>query len=308
MGGGHQSDARTVGVCYAGGCLMEDINLMREFVRLVECRNYTLVAKEFFVSQPTMTKHVQRLEAEFGTPLVLRTTHAVEITDAGLAVCEGFRQIIADYEHMVDRVEATRRGAAGQLRLGVLYHGLAELVLPLVAKFSSLHPEVQVSFVSCQSHEAYEALLAEKLDVAVVLENDSVAGVDFVATSRPRLLCAVGSASELACREAIARDEVAPLDWHYLSRDITLSMVERLGLPYRRLVAMENIDELPVSLSKPGSFTVLDEHLDGKLGPGVKLVPFDPPLARASYGVACRAADARSAVRSFMEMASDLAF
>ena len=53
---------------------MDDIGLMRQYVRLVECRNFTLVAKEFYLSQPAMTKRVKRLEREFGCELIARST------------------------------------------------------------------------------------------------------------------------------------------------------------------------------------------------------------------------------------------
>ena len=283
---------------------MEDINLMREYVRLVECRNFTLVAKEFYLSQPTVTKHVQRLEREFGCTLVERDTHTVSITEAGLALYDGFKQLIADYDRMVMGIDRINRGKNGSLRLGVLYHGIAELVMPLVSNYSAKYPNTEIPFVSCQGHEAYRALREGDLDVAVVCESDSQEGIDFVPTKEVELFCVVGKESPLWQRDTVTGDDLVNLDWVYLLNNISLGMIEDLHLPYGRLVGEGNIDALPLSLANPQTFTVLDECLDGKLGKTLRFIPFGCPVKHGLYGVACRSDDERPLVWDFMESCS----
>lgn len=285
---------------------MEDINLMREYIRLVECRNFTLVAKEFFVSQPTVTKHVQRLEREFGAKLMERTTHAVEVTDAGLAAYEGCRRIIEEYDKMTGSIARVRRGDARQLRLGVLYHGIAELALPLVALLAERHPDIEVTFVSCQSNEGYDRLREGTLDAAIVHEFDRLDGLDYVPTSSPERYCVVTSDNELMGGDCVSLDELERLDLVYLSRDFSLSMIESLGVPYHRCVPVENIDALPMELARSGGYTVLDAHLKGKLGPSLAFIPFETPIQHESYGVACRSDDDRPMVWDLMDAASEL--
>ena len=64
---------------------MDFIQRTRLFQRAAETRSFSAVAREFDTTQPTVSKQVAALERELGTPLFLRTTAGLRLTDAAIA-------------------------------------------------------------------------------------------------------------------------------------------------------------------------------------------------------------------------------
>lgn len=56
---------------------------LREFLTLAKTLSFSNAAKELFISQSVLTRHIRELEKEFGAELFLRTTHEVALTEAG---------------------------------------------------------------------------------------------------------------------------------------------------------------------------------------------------------------------------------
>lgn len=147
------------------GVPMEDINLMREYVRLVECRNFTLVAKEFFLSQPTVSKRLKRMEDELGVTLIERGSKSVAPTEEGMLAYQAFKDIIARYDALETSLDVLNRERTGILSIGVLYHGVDELTAPFVSEFKKVCPNVKVRYVPCQNYQVAERLASEEIDV-----------------------------------------------------------------------------------------------------------------------------------------------
>lgn len=60
-----------------------DIEYLKEFIALSTTLNYLEAAENLFISQPTLTRHIQALESELGAPLFIRTPRKVELSDFG---------------------------------------------------------------------------------------------------------------------------------------------------------------------------------------------------------------------------------
>ena len=62
---------------------MDRLDAIRVFVRVVESGSFSAVARELGVGQPTVSKQIAALERYLGAQLLMRTSHAVKLTDAG---------------------------------------------------------------------------------------------------------------------------------------------------------------------------------------------------------------------------------
>lgn len=56
------------------------IEYLREYVRLAQTLSFTKTADEFYITQPTLSKHVQLMERELGASLLVRSTHETTLT------------------------------------------------------------------------------------------------------------------------------------------------------------------------------------------------------------------------------------
>ena len=285
-----------------------DIQAMREFVDLEECRSFTAVARKHFMSQPAVTKHVQALERELGTQLVLRSSREVEFTEAGLASAESFRTILAEYEGLVRKVDSIERTMRGELRIGVLYYGIADLTQPFVDAFLKEHQDVEVTYVSCQNYQVLDAMDEYRIDVGVALDyNPRVGGYGFKPVHRLRPVVCVSEDSPLAALETVCLGDL---------RDYTVLLLANEGLDFEEIHralgckaarSAVQIDMVPMFLrTDPTAFSLTNDELVGKLGPGLEYRPLRGYALGTYYGYVYRPDDARPAVRAFLDILPDI--
>jgi LysR family transcriptional regulator, hydrogen peroxide-inducible genes activator len=115
-----------------------EFDQLRYFLRVAELKSFTRAATELFVSQPALSRSIQRLEETLGMPLLVRKARSLELTDAGSLLQSRARQIIAILEDT--QAEISDDGQSGRLRIGAI-PTVAPYFLPeVLGSFSSQYP------------------------------------------------------------------------------------------------------------------------------------------------------------------------
>jgi DNA-binding transcriptional LysR family regulator len=137
------------------------------FVRTVETGSFSKVAREFGLSQPSVSRTVAALEERLGVKLLTRTTRQLSLTDAGEALLSRAREALAG----VEEAENAARGAdrlSGILRVALpATYGVRQIV-PLLPAFLERHPLLKIDLMMS---DRYENLVAEGADMALRLGN-----------------------------------------------------------------------------------------------------------------------------------------
>jgi DNA-binding transcriptional LysR family regulator len=157
------------------------------FVRAAETGSFSRVAREFRVSQPSVSRMVASIEARLGVKLLLRTTRKVTPTEAGAVFLERARKILGD----LDDAENAARGAdslRGVLRIAMSGAFGTREVIPSLPVFLAQHPQLRVELLMS---DRTDDLIAEGADVALRLGplGDSGFGARLLAKA-PRLAVA----------------------------------------------------------------------------------------------------------------------
>lgn len=165
------------------------------FVRAAETGSFSRVAREFGVSQPSVSRMVASLETRIGVKLLLRTTRQVTLTDAGTTFLERTRQVLGD----LDEAENIARGVdslSGLLRIALSGAFGVREVIPHLPAFLAQHPKLKIEL---QMSDRAEDLVAEGADMALRLGalTDSSFGARLLGRA-PRL--AVASPAYLTAR------------------------------------------------------------------------------------------------------------
>lgn len=157
------------------------------FVRAAETGNFSKVAREFGVSQPSVSRMVASLETRLGVKLLLRSTRRVALTDAGAVFLERSRRILGDLD---EAAHAARGVDSLQGVLRVVMSGAfgTREVIPRLPAFLARHPRLAVELLIS---DRTDDLVAEGADVALRLGRlaDSAFGARLLA-SAPRLVVA----------------------------------------------------------------------------------------------------------------------
>ncbi|TGQ30037.1 LysR family transcriptional regulator [Mesorhizobium sp. M00.F.Ca.ET.216.01.1.1] len=135
------------------------------FVRTVETGSFSKVAREFGLSQPSVSRTVAALEERLGVKLLTRTTRQLSLTDAGEALLPRARDALAG----VEEAESAARGAdrlSGTLRVALSQGFGARQIVPRLPAFLDNHPLLKIDLMMS---DLYENLIAEGADMALRL-------------------------------------------------------------------------------------------------------------------------------------------
>lgn len=89
-------------------------------VTLADCCNYTKAADLLFITQPTLSQQIQKLEQEIGFPLFIRTTRMVTLTPEGEIMVKEMREILSRMNHLIDMSRNINPNSSGIIRFGIM--------------------------------------------------------------------------------------------------------------------------------------------------------------------------------------------
>jgi DNA-binding transcriptional LysR family regulator len=126
--------------------LGHDVELrhLEHFVTVAEESSFTRAAARLHLVQSTLSASIRSLERELGARLFDRSTHHVELTEAGRALLPEAQTVLADVEAARDAVTAAHGGLRGTVRVGIM-HSLALIdVAGAMVRYRAERPQVQI--------------------------------------------------------------------------------------------------------------------------------------------------------------------
>jgi DNA-binding transcriptional LysR family regulator len=151
---------------------MLDVTRLRVLDAFARLGSVTAAAKELHYTQPTVSHHLARLEAETGAQLLQRAGRGVRLTPAGELLADRAAEIIGRID-VADAELAAHVGLnAGRVRLASFSSVIESLVPRAVAALTSKHPGLQIGLTNTQPPEALELLRTGKIDVAIIFRYD----------------------------------------------------------------------------------------------------------------------------------------
>lgn len=140
---------------------------LKYFVAIVETGSVTKAAERCYISQPSISQQLNKLEDSVGKPLFIRAKGKLIITDAGKVMYEQALAILANVEQTKQRIHNLDENSGGALALGIL-PTLAPFILPLALSFlSKKYPEARVTVREDISDKIIDGLACGELDIII---------------------------------------------------------------------------------------------------------------------------------------------
>lgn len=145
------------------------ITQLQYILAVDEHRHFAAAAASCFVTQPTLSMQIQKLEEELGMKFFDRSRQPVVPTPMGELVLEHARRVIREVQLLEDVVKEKQGLIHGELRLGII-PTLAPYLLPLfLPSFLKNYPELQLKVKEMTTDNLVEALIKGHLDMALVV-------------------------------------------------------------------------------------------------------------------------------------------
>ena len=138
-------------------------------VALDNCRHFATAADRCFVTQPTLSMQVQKLEEELGIKIFDRSKQPVIPTEAGREIIEQAKKILAQKTIMTDITQLRKGVMTGELRIGII-PTLAPYLLPLfVQGFNKKYPQVKLVVNEMMTEYIVQRLREGRIDVGILV-------------------------------------------------------------------------------------------------------------------------------------------
>lgn len=281
----------------------------RVFYQVARRGNITQAAAALYSSQPNVTHAVKLLEEELGCKLFLRTNKGVQLTPEGELLYSHVAPAMEHIRRAEEELRLTTRLRMGSISIGASEVALHCFLLPILRRFRSAYPGIQIRVNNSATPQAVRALETGMVDLAVVTTPVELGGhlrrLD-LRKFREVAVCSPGLG--LFPARPITPEELAEYPLISLSRDtMTYGLYENWfresGLPFRPDIEVATADQiLPLVKNDLGIGFVTEYFLPQEAG-AVRKLALTKPLPERSICLLEQSARPLSpAARKFREL------
>jgi DNA-binding transcriptional LysR family regulator len=201
---------------------MDQLRALRYFCKVAEDGSFTRAAEAFSVPPSSLSRRVAALEDSLGATLLKRTTRAVQLTEIGQLYFQQAKDILYQLEQSDEVVRSYQAKPMGQLRISAMTGFGERLVVPLLAEFKTLYPDITLDL---SLSDAVSNLGRDDVDIAIrggYAPNERVQAIrlmgnEFIPVASPGYLKEMGtptSGLELTQHRGLFyRTPVGPSPW-----------------------------------------------------------------------------------------------
>ncbi len=276
---------------------------LRYLVAVADQRHFGRAAAHCFVSQPTLSAQLKKLEQSLGVQLIERAPNNVSLTPAGEQIVARARRILEASDEVVTLARSQRDPLAGTLSLALLptiAPYLLPRVLPAIKK--SL-PRLELRLYEHQTAPMLEKLHGGELDVGILALPVELGGLTARELYREPFLVALPERHALAARDTLRvadlkGEKLLLLEDGHCLRDQALEVCSRVGVRDSQDFRATSLETLRQMVATGAGITLLPE-LAGRgayrNARGVVLRPFARPAPVRHIGALWRKTSARGA-------------
>mgnify|MGYP000430336669 CR=1 FL=1 len=146
-------------------------------IAVAEYKNFTIAAEKCFVTQPTLSMQIQKLEGELDIIIFDRGKKPIALTDVGAKIIQQSKKIVSESEKMQDVVDKDRGVIEGNFKIGIVPTIMPTLLPIFLDELVNKYPMLKVSFYESPTSELINQLKNNRLDLIIAstpLEDDEL--------------------------------------------------------------------------------------------------------------------------------------
>ncbi|WP_145169332.1 LysR family transcriptional regulator [Rubripirellula lacrimiformis] len=221
-----------------------EFDQLRYFLRVAGRANFTRAAEDLAISQPALSRSIQKLEEELGQPVFQRKARSVSLTEAGVLLQSRAQQVLTIIEDT--KAEITDDGQSGRVRVGAI-PTIAPYFLPnLLQQFSSEFPKAHLIVQENTTDALIKSCTQNEIDLAILALPVSTKYLGVAELFEEELLLVLPPDHPLVQKSKIRLSDIEPLPFvllgeaHCLSDNIVTFCRQRSFQP----VAVERTSQL----------------------------------------------------------------
>ena len=194
---------------------------------LARTGSFTQTARELHLTQSGISHSMKALEHEAGCRLLDRLGKKVVLTQAGEQLLQHAEKILAEMAAARDSLSALGKWGKGRLRLGASTTACQHLIPPVLREFKESFPDHVINLEPGDTPALVDALLKHRIDLALTLEAEGEAQLEFHPLFTDELFFVVSAAHPWARNDRVERAEIPRQNYIlYSKRSVTFRLIE----------------------------------------------------------------------------------
>ncbi|NVJ88166.1 MAG: hydrogen peroxide-inducible genes activator [Flavobacteriaceae bacterium] len=153
------------------------ITQLKYVLSVAEHQNFTVAAEHSFVTQPTLSMQIQKLEDELDIQIFNRSKKPIELTEVGEKIVQQAKVIVDESNRIIDIVHQQKGFIGGEFKLGIIPTIMPTLLPMFLNNFTKKYPKVKLIIEELTTEEIIKKLTDGHIDAAIAatpLENEAI--------------------------------------------------------------------------------------------------------------------------------------
>ena len=273
-----------------------DTRFLASLLTVIECGSVAEAARRLHVTPAAIKQRIRVLEAEIGTPLVVRSGRAVRPTENAMAMLDRARNVLDGVRDLA--AIASIESLKGEIRLLAMQTALTGLVPDILCRLAIEHPQIDVKIVRGPSDEAYQKVASGEVDAALTSEPPFSIPKSLQWTVLRKEPFVVITPSHIHKRnhlEILEREPFIRLDRKVYAGRMIDEYLRRVNVRVKQVYELDGLEAIVVMVDRGLGVTLLPDWAPPwPAGLSLKKIAVPDPLMKRTTGLLWQRASLRS--------------
>lgn len=158
----------------------QNLSQYRIFYAVAKAGNISRAAKELYISQPAISKSINKLEDSLNTVLFTRNSRGVQLTDEGQVLFEHTRDAFEELAKGEQELKRIREFNMGHIRIGVSNTLCRFIMVKYLKGFIEQYPHIKITIESQPTTQTLSMLEQQRIDIGLVVEQKPSRNMNFI--------------------------------------------------------------------------------------------------------------------------------
>ncbi|XEG69214.1 LysR family transcriptional regulator [Edwardsiella tarda] len=159
--------------------MKHDLSSMKAFVMLAESGSFNNTAKMLNITQPALTRRIQKMEDDLHVQLFERTTRHVTLTNVGEMLLPEAKELIKKFDETLFNISNMSAYHRGMVTLSCIPTAVFYFLPLAIGKFNELYPNIKVRILEQGTNDCMESVLCNEVDFGINMNNITNSSIDF---------------------------------------------------------------------------------------------------------------------------------
>lgn len=190
-----------------------DLNDLQAFRAVVEKGSFGKAAEAIHISQPALSRRIEKLEAALGVKLFERTTRRVSLTMVGRAFAPRAERLLDDLDDALLGISDVASTRLGHVTIACVPSAAYYFMPRVIARYHQLYPKIRVKVLDASAHDVHGAVVSGEADLGLSFMGNLDAGLEFELLVQEAYVLACRRDHVLASRESVTWREFFEHDY-----------------------------------------------------------------------------------------------